>query len=225
MEGVAWRSLSWQRSTQRCAGAARHGILFSRAGLRPDMVILGDGAQLIVDVGTLAIDLSQAVVISARKVIARRPLPCRERLANLRQAQERGLSWASGAGLGPFWSGLDAVMSGDLPKLLAGSPSSLCGAAAGPLCELVAGLRSGDIARSAHAEERLVGLGYGLTPSCDDMLTGIMGAMSILGDALGLAERLAPLLDAAALQPRDTRISSPGRIFSARYGARSRARW
>ncbi len=36
------------------------------------------------------------------------------------------------------------------------------------------------------------------------MLTGIMGAMSILGDALGLAERLAPLLDAAASASRGT---------------------
>ena len=163
-------------------------------------------------------------MISARKVIARRPLPCRERLANLRQAQERGLSWASGAGLGPFWSGLDAVMSGDLPKLLAGSPSSLCGAAAGPLCELVAGLRSGDIPRSAHAEERLVGLGYGLTPSCDDMLTGIMGAMSILGDALGLAERLAPLLDAAASAAEGHTNIIAWTYLQRGYG-RGRARW
>jgi len=175
------------------------GYGFRDAGLRPDMVIVGDGAHLIVDGGTLTVDLSHAAVIPARKVIEGRLLPWSERLANLRMAQERGMASASGAGLGPFWSGLDAVMAADLPNLLAAfSASSLCGAAAGPLCELVAGLRLGDIARAANAEERLVGLGIGLTPSCDDVLTGMMGAMAILGDALGLAEYLAPLLDATA---------------------------
>jgi hypothetical protein len=103
------------------------------------------------DLKTLAVDLSRPAVVAVWRIA----------LAELRQHPG---AWAGIAGA---TFDLDA----------AGAPSGLVRAARGPIHALTEAARHLDVAKSAGAAGKLVGLGPGLTPSGDDFLVGFMAGL------------------------------------------------
>ncbi|QXJ25363.1 DUF2877 domain-containing protein [Actinomadura graeca] len=69
----------------------------------------------------------------------------------------------------------------------------------------------GDLAGAVEAAERIVGLGPGLTPSGDDILSGLLVALRLVGGAVrdgGAAVRLADWLGAAVTADAGTRTTA-----------------
>ncbi|MFD0686998.1 DUF2877 domain-containing protein [Actinomadura fibrosa] len=70
---------------------------------------------------------------------------------------------------------------------------------------------AGDLAGAVEAAERIVGLGPGLTPSGDDILSGLLAALRLVGGAVrhgGPAVRLAGWLGAAVTADAGTRTTA-----------------
>ncbi|WP_067462968.1 DUF2877 domain-containing protein [Actinomadura macra] len=70
---------------------------------------------------------------------------------------------------------------------------------------------AGDLAGAVEAAERIVGLGPGLTPSGDDILSGLLVALRLVGGAVrdgGAAVRLADWLGAAVTADAGTRTTA-----------------
>ncbi|MEX2503242.1 MAG: DUF2877 domain-containing protein [Egicoccus sp.] len=76
----------------------------------------------------------------------------------------------------------------DLDLLLATAAPPLPFALAAPLGRLRTALATGDAAGATGHVEGLLGLGPGLTPSGDDLLCGLLSAISLLGPAVGAAD-------------------------------------
>lgn len=81
-------------------------------------------------------------------------------------------------------------------------------------------LRENDAAALSSALERLIGLGRGLTPSCDDFLTGLLFTLSYAEDRLGLALPCSRALKKCVLSlaERKTNIYSAAYLKSAAEG-------
>jgi hypothetical protein len=175
------------------------GWRFDVRHLQPGMGIEGDGAVLQVVGNDLQIALSRAMIVPARKQLTVPLLARAERLNRLKQAQILALRTPSDAGLAPLWrqrygAGLTA---GEDPS------SALCAVARPPIAALVRGLVAGDVAAITAASSQLSGLGCGLTPSGDDLLTGIAGSMALLGAALGVEAELTLLLSGVVAGAQD----------------------
>lgn len=99
---------------------------------------------------------------------------------------------------------VEAVLAGAPPESLA-RPEGNPWRASEAISVLADGLRRDDAAAAGEAASRLAGLGVGLTPSGDDMLTGAMVALTVVrGDAASGLRRA--ICDAAV--PRTTRVSA-----------------
>lgn len=99
---------------------------------------------------------------------------------------------------------VEAVLSGAPPESLA-QPEGNPWRASEAISGLADGLRRGDADAAGEAASRLAGLGPGLTPSGDDMLTGAMTALTLVRGEEASALRRA-IADAAV--PRTTRLSA-----------------
>jgi len=90
--------------------------------------------------------------------------------------------------------------------------AAACGLAGHPDPEaLAAACAAGDLAGAVEAAERIVGLGPGLTPSGDDVLSGLLVALRLVGGALRDGERavwLADWLGAAVTADATTRTTA-----------------
>ncbi|WP_232835542.1 oxamate carbamoyltransferase subunit AllH family protein [Actinocorallia populi] len=76
---------------------------------------------------------------------------------------------------------------------------------------LADGCAAGDLARAVQAAERIVGLGPGLTPSGDDVISGLLLSLRLLGEVTAGGSRsvwLADWLGAAVTTDADTRTTS-----------------
>ncbi len=167
---------------------------FADVGIMAGMEIRGDGGRLGVPESDLSITLAGATATAAKKRIEGGVLPLSERAANLKRARELGAILAPDEGLGPIWYHVDAVLQATPDGGTTWSP--LCRAAIGPLASLATGLRSGDEMLVGQGSRRLAGLGIGLTPSGDDLLTGLAGALSLLGDSRQTGDAIPPTLQA-----------------------------
>jgi hypothetical protein len=83
-----------------------------------------------------------------------------------------------------------APLLGSYHEILNGNPikdpswTPLCRCAVDPIILLVNGIRSFDASAIEASVYQLVGLGIGLTPSGDDVLTGALGTLALLGEPL-----------------------------------------
>ncbi|MEU6035072.1 DUF2877 domain-containing protein [Actinomadura sp. NPDC047616] len=90
--------------------------------------------------------------------------------------------------------------------------AAACGLAGHPDPEALAGAcAAGDLAGAVEAAERIVGLGPGLTPSGDDILSGLLVSLRLVGGAVRGGERavwLAGWLGAAVTADAGTRTTA-----------------
>ncbi len=176
---------------------------FLGAALRPDMPIRGNGSRLEIAGSDLVIDLADATIFPAQRVVAGPLLPWGARLARLRAAQVAGARLASPQGLGPLWPHVEALVSAETLRLEPGPSDPLCRAAQPAVWALAGSLRGCDAQQARSAAEQLAGLGYGLTPSGDDLLTGFAGALALLGEHIPAGPSLAALVPAIVAAGRE----------------------
>lgn len=160
---------------------AEDGFDWTRTGVRPGAPVARDGGLLLLG-DAVVLDLSTATLWSSGGQLAGpfvAPAEMRTRLAELGAAAVA----REAKGLGCLHRHRASLLSGDL----AGSQDldPLARASARRLIALLAALRSGSPADAVAAALRLVGLGIGLTPSGDDVLVGLFGAMHLAAQALG----------------------------------------
>jgi hypothetical protein len=159
-------------------------------GLRPDLDIRGDGFRLKAAACDLVIDLTAAATVASRRSIAGPPLPPHAWPARLGLAQELGAALAPRTGLGLLWPHVAALLSGDTAHLVGRLTDPLCRATLPPTATLLTALRAGDAPGVAASAACLAGLGYGLTPSGDDLLTGLAGALALLDEPSTLLDEM-----------------------------------
>ncbi len=177
---------------------------FSDTEVRPGMIVRGTNRELVVAEADLRVNLEHAQIASAKKrILPPSLLSSRECLANLKLAQRLAIESGRGEGLATFWGILDRIIDGDPGATLSQPVSLLSAAAAGPVRRMTAALQANDASAAGAAAGELAGLGVGLTPSGDDVLTGIVGAVALLGDATAAGERYEALLATIANAARN----------------------
>ncbi len=177
-------------------------------GLGPGMPVRGNGGRLWVAECGLAIDLTAAATTSPPGPVVLPVLPPGGLAANLRCAAGAGALLTRDAGFGPLWRAVAALAGGRLESPAPGSPWTR--AAMRPLADLAAGLEAGNPALVARGARALAGLGPGLTPSGDDLLTGLAAALAQLPrpSSLGQWPRAELAAMAAAAQGRTNIVSA-----------------
>lgn len=146
--------------------------------LNPGMQVRGDGDRLEMRTAGLRIDLSHATTIEARRQLPGPLLTRANWMSNLEAALLTGQALAPDEGLAPLWHAVWDVMLGAPGGDERWSP--LCKIGYRYLCEVVHGIRANDQSLVTSGAQHLAGLGLGLTPSGDDVLIGLAGAISVV---------------------------------------------
>lgn len=154
---------------------------FDKLGLKPGMFVFGDGHQLIVPDAGVIILLEGVRQISSLKHIEGELLSKQERQLRLDRARNLGHKLAPDMGLAPLWHIIKELLYPPIDPILATSPFLV--QAVKPLEDLVLGINAGNVDLVWRGANGLSGLGVGLTPSGDDLLTGLTGALILLGEA------------------------------------------
>jgi len=164
---------------------------FDELGIAPGSRVESINNSLIFENSIIKIYLNDAEEISSRQKIA----------GNLALAEDCdkfnnymkvfGRMIAPGEGLCPLWHYIDALVNQmDIDD---SSLSVLCRAGFVPLQQSLLGLKSLNARLFYDNVNRLVGLGVGLTPSGDDILTGLAGSIILMADKTG-RNYLVPLI-------------------------------
>lgn len=146
--------------------------------LKPNLCVRFNKTCVILS-DRLHIDLSSSMIYADQKIIPNEILSILDIQKNLCIATTEGDIQAKKEGLGVFWKVITPLLSDtpvDTNNFLAFQKKSHS-----LLIGLVHGLRERnfDLIRSAISE--LSGLGIGLTPSGDDLLTGLVAAFTLFG--------------------------------------------
>ncbi len=127
-------------------------------------------------------------------------------------AVKRLTEGANDEGLLPLLPFVSSILQGDtdaIPEL-----SHLCQAAIPKIVGLIRAARRQDRVAFIDQSRRLLGLGIGMTPSGDDVLVGMLGALSMLRSPLMTESLAAAVADEA--QRKTTRISAVYLTYAAR---------
>jgi hypothetical protein len=155
------------------------GLAFKRLGLaQADRVDAGSNGLEVP--GKLRIDFSNAALWQPRRHLMR---SCGQPEA-VGWAVKRAASVLEGSGgLGALSSHFDALAEG---RLVEPEQGGLLLAQAAPILQgFVRGVLAGDLADFVEGAHGLIGLGIGLTPSGDDVLTGAIGSLVLLAERRG----------------------------------------
>lgn len=165
------------------------GWRFDECGIKPGTCVAAAGNDFIAIGSDLQIWLADAKIVTARKRLSAPLLDPADRIMRLALARELALQSPCDVGLTPLWR----EWGGEAGPVMDGPSFELCAVARPHLTALVTGLISGraDVVHDASAG--LVGLGPGLTPSGDDVLTGIAAVLALVGTTAGVEAELAPL--------------------------------
>jgi hypothetical protein len=160
--------------------------------LESGMLGYGDGANLHFEESGLMITLSGAHVFQARKSIDVPLLPENERSKRFVHMRDIAGRIAPQVGAGVLWSLVDDLLKRRLADIPTPTPW-LHSTQEGLIC-LMSGLRSADEEVIMQGVLKLIGLGVGLTPSGDDLLTGCVGALALWGEVNPTEAWITPLL-------------------------------
>ena len=134
----------------------------------------------------LNIDYSNATLISSRQYLKDDLLNPTEQAIVLGQMLEVGDKLAPEEGLCPLWHHVGAILENETDDLNYLSPMARVGYTA--LVKTVDGLKRRDENTFLQGIKKLAGLGAGLTPSGDDILTGLCGAYALLTEKTGCVD-------------------------------------
>ena len=109
----------------------------------------------------------------------------------LREMKKLGDELAPVEGLCPLWHYVDVILGNDEENSMDSSsllPMASVGLRAATI--MVKGLKTGDEDVFMEGVKKLVGLGAGLTPSGDDIITGISGAIALLSERENIEDKM-----------------------------------
>ena len=155
----------------------------NQLGVQSGMLVECDGRRLAINPANLRVDISRAIVFPARRTIDGPILSRNEISEKLIEAITYGKLLASAEGLAPLWSHTDEILENSID--LAGFKSPIVRAAVPPILSLLSAIRESNTRLVTESVRSLTGLGIGLTPSGDDVLTGLLAAIVLVSNALG----------------------------------------
>ncbi len=189
--------------------------------------VLWDGGSLDVGNGAIRIDLSRARVYKKERLLRKNPRLGADTIAfNLRIMRDVIYTFPGREGLVPLLE--DVELKGPMKVFLEPQEGSVTEKARPHIEQLMWGLFTGDLTAVTERAGAILGLGPGLTPSCDDFLAGLLMSLGFAGKAFSTDERAARLFKNAGdavyrLSKQKTTIYSRGLIDDARHGEGPRA--
>ena len=154
----------------------------------------GDGKELLFPGAGLAIDLSNVDIVPSEKSINERLLLRNERGPRLAAVHKLACRLAPSEGLTPLWRNTGDILRGNVP--MQSAITTLLQVASTALVDLINGVREIDVESIKSGAGALTGLGIGLTPSGDDVLTGFVAALVLWMDATRDKGQTEPILKA-----------------------------
>jgi len=176
------------------------GASLDSVGVSPGMEARAEGGALVIGGGAVTVKLpppSDAPVPRPRRLRVRRAR------SNLRLLKREVLTHGNLAGL-------RGILSASGP---ARRPTART--APNPLGQMVRAFEARDLAPISGAARRLIGLGPGLTPAADDLLSGLMMSNLLTSRALGLADGFAERANERVLSEAEGRTTRLSREFLA----------
>ena len=164
------------------------------AGLQPGMVCLVERGVITIPAANLRLDLQQSQPWNPRPQLAPGACPPKCLQQNLALLEAYLSAHASPDGL----AGL-ACFSSETSAEKAGAGSRLLHVAWSAAQHLLDGIAQQRLSLARQGVSALMGLGPGLTPSGDDVLTGLIAAALVLGGAVGQPVTFYQRLSAEAL--------------------------
>jgi len=142
--------------------------------------VLYDGGSLVA--GDIRIDLSHARVCKRERLSGKNPVLSADDIAfNLRIFRDVIYTYPGREGLVPLLENVD--LRGPMKVFLEPQEDSVAERARPLIEQLMWGLFSGDLAAVVEKAGSILGLGPGLTPSCDDFLAGLLMSLNFAGKA------------------------------------------
>ena len=176
-------------------GEPPNGVIVELAGdqdfktypIRSGSVCYGDGKQLIFNQAGLSINLTEAAIFHAKKELTP-PLGSLEtQFDRLTAIQEIAVEYAPREGLAPLW--YKPLSSAPVYNVTPSFSSVLLSNAQGAIFQLRKGIQQANIGLAQQGITTLAGLGVGLTPSGDDILTGLAAALGLYEKAIQITGR------------------------------------
>jgi hypothetical protein len=178
-------------------GADMEAGYLKEAGLERGMRVDISEDRLFVPAAGFGIDLSAATVWHPAECSPVEYSPSRLK-ANLEHALREVSRRSSGEGLGQLALFLDGLFFDETAQSArrkaqgaegeaaqrAGELNILCRVSWEPLRRLIRAIQEHDLPAVSNSLARLIGLGIGLTPSLDDVITGLISALHRLNDRL-----------------------------------------
>lgn len=152
----------------------------SALGFEKDSRVSYEGEAIDVGAGSVRIDLSRARVYKKEKLTAKNPLVGIESAAlNLRILRDVIYTHPGREGLVPLLENVE--LRGPMKLYLEPLGGSVAETARPHIERLMWGLFSGDLGAVTDNAGAILGLGPGLTPSCDDFLAGLLLSLGFAG--------------------------------------------
>ena len=145
--------------------------------IEPESEVRVASDALMIPAAGVCIDLHKAAVISYRRSTVVKANAAALR-AGVEAASDALIAAATGEGLTPLLACVEELAAGRCSRTFT---DALCARGAAAICTLMNGLRDDDQRAIIAGVNGLCGLGIGLTPSGDDVLTGLTGTLAALG--------------------------------------------
>lgn len=162
-------------------------------GVQSSMLVKCNGRHIKINPLNLSVDISHATIYPARRTIDSSILTRNEINEKLLEANTYGKVLAPIEGLGPFWPHINEILDKSIDRNDFKSP--IVRAAVPPILGLLEGIREKDTQMISESVPSLTGLGIGLTPSGDDVLTGLMAATVLMSNALGYQNKYQTIIE------------------------------
>ena len=156
------------------------GVSMTALGFEKDMHVNCGGGTIDVGPGTVRIDLSSARTYKRDRLTSKEPLAGVESAAlNLRILRDVIYTHPGREGLVPLLENVE--LRGPMKLFLEPAGGSVAETARPYIERIMWGLFSGDLAAVQDNADAILGLGPGLTPSCDDFLAGLFLSLGFAG--------------------------------------------
>lgn len=165
----------------------------NQLGVQSGMLVECDGMQIEIKPARLRVDISRALVFPAKRSIDGPFLSRDEILERLKEACVYGRVLAPAEGLGSLWSHTDEILGNSIDPTIFKSP--IVRAAVPLILNLLLGISLSNSRLVKESVHSLTGLGIGLTPSGDDVLTGLLASIVLLSNARGNQKRYYSIIE------------------------------
>ena len=159
-----------------------HSICMSAFGIRTGASVIKSGQFIHISGSKLLVSLDKATLWKARRQVATN-LTIKDVTRNCETANDVGRKYGKRGGLSALLEHLNALIKGET---IDAQEFNIYSRKAFPhITTLIEAVLSRNIGDVRPPVKRLIGLGPGLTPSCDDMLMGFMSSLLLATEASG----------------------------------------